>query len=307
MQFAYDANGLRARKTATSGAVTNYILDGLQALLEKDGTGATQVRYAPGLARIASGSVGYYLEDRLGSVVGLTGSNQNMTDTFRYDAWGNLLQQQGMTNPAYQWVGEQGYYLNPDAGLYLLGLRYYSPGTARFLTRDPLGFSGGVNQYRYIENNPINFQDPSGLQTGLLEAPAAVGVGEVVVSNPVIAAGCTVIAAGVAVGYCVGQYTTGPLVEWWLRPRPIPPLRPRPVECKKPKWTCTTKARGTCPPGCGIFTGAGSTQAEAKNAAEKARAAAGCNTPGGNPFNCQCGHTTCRQSANWTVTGFECR
>ncbi len=100
-----------------AGAMTNYALDGLQALLEKDGTGATQVRYVTGLARIASGSVVYYLEDRLGSVAGLVDANQNVTDTFRYDAWGNLLQQQGTTNPAYQWVGEEGYYLNPDAGL----------------------------------------------------------------------------------------------------------------------------------------------------------------------------------------------
>ncbi len=164
MQFAYDANGLRARKTATSGAVTNYILDGLQALLEKDGTGVTQVRYVPGLARIAGGAVIYYLEDRLGSVVGLTDANQNVTDTFRYDAWGNLLQQQGSTSTPYQCVGQHGYYLNPDAGPYLLGMRHYTAGMGRFLTRDLLGFSGGLNLYTYAVNNPVNLIDPTGLR-----------------------------------------------------------------------------------------------------------------------------------------------
>ncbi len=146
--------------------MTNYALDGLEALLEKDGTGATQVRYVTGLARIASGSVVYYLEDRLGSVAGLVDANQNVTDTFRYDAWGNLLQQQGTTNPAYQWVGEEDYYLNPDAGLYLMGLRHYAPGLGRFLTRDPLGLRGrNPNPYCYVGNNPINLTDPSGMIT----------------------------------------------------------------------------------------------------------------------------------------------
>ena len=59
--------------------------------------------------------------------IGLADGSQAVTDTFRYDAWGNVLQGQGTTNPAYQWVGEEGYYLNPDAGLYLLGMRHYSP------------------------------------------------------------------------------------------------------------------------------------------------------------------------------------
>jgi len=163
VQFRYNPDGLRVERTGTGGAVTNYVLDGLQALLEKDGTGATQVRYAPGLARIAGGVVVYYLEDRLGSIVGLADASQAVTDTFRYDAWGNLLQQQGSTVLAYQWVGEEGYYLNPDAGLYLLGYRHYATVTGRFLTRDPIGFSGGVNLYEYARNNPINSTDTSGL------------------------------------------------------------------------------------------------------------------------------------------------
>lgn len=162
-QFAYDPYGLRARKTGTSGAVTNYVLDGLQVLLEKGSTGTTQVRYAPGLARVAGSTASYYLEDRLGSVVGLTDASQNVTNTFRYDAWGNLLRHQGSTAEAYQWVGGEGYYLNPDTELYLLGLRHYSPATERFLTRDPIGFSGGANLYGYVGNSPTNYTDPYGL------------------------------------------------------------------------------------------------------------------------------------------------
>jgi len=166
-QFAYGPNGLRARKTGTSGTVTNYVLGGLQVLLEKNAIGATQVRYVPGLARIASGAVGYYLEDRLGSIVGLTDANQAVTDTIRYDAWGNLLQRQGSSGTAYQWVGNEGYYLDPDAGLYIMGMRYYAAGLGRFLTRDPIGFTArDTNLYRYVGNEPTRFRDPSGLIWG---------------------------------------------------------------------------------------------------------------------------------------------
>ncbi|MBI3927004.1 MAG: RHS repeat-associated core domain-containing protein [Armatimonadetes bacterium] len=41
------------------------------------------------------------------------------------------------------------------------------PQVGRFLTRDPIGYDGGLNLYAYCENNPVNFSDPSGLQTGV--------------------------------------------------------------------------------------------------------------------------------------------
>ncbi|MCA9792361.1 MAG: RHS repeat-associated core domain-containing protein, partial [Candidatus Eremiobacteraeota bacterium] len=33
----------------------------------------------------------------------------------------------------------------------------------RFLSRDPIGFSGGLNLYGYVGGNPVNAVDPSGL------------------------------------------------------------------------------------------------------------------------------------------------
>ena len=44
-----------------------------------------------------------------------------------------------------------------------LTYRYYDPSTGRFLTRDPSGYSGGINLYSYVTNNPVNLSDSLGL------------------------------------------------------------------------------------------------------------------------------------------------
>ena len=40
--------------------------------------------------------------------------------------------------------------------------RYYDPGTGRFLTRDPIGYGGGINLYGFVGNNPVTGADPEG-------------------------------------------------------------------------------------------------------------------------------------------------
>jgi len=57
--------------------------------------------------------------------------------------------------------GQFGYYWDyPE--LLLLGHRYYNPNDGRFLTRDPIGYKGGINLYGFAGNNPVNESDPSG-------------------------------------------------------------------------------------------------------------------------------------------------
>ena len=50
-----------------------------------------------------------------------------------------------------------------ETGLYYYRARYYDPMEGRFISKDPSGFEGGINLWAYVQNNPINRTDPSGL------------------------------------------------------------------------------------------------------------------------------------------------
>lgn len=51
-----------------------------------------------------------------------------------------------------------------ETGLSYFGYRYYAPGMGRWMNRDPLGHEGGLNLYGYVENSPMDFVDPFGLE-----------------------------------------------------------------------------------------------------------------------------------------------
>jgi RHS repeat-associated protein len=50
---------------------------------------------------------------------------------------------------------------NYDSDVYYRA-RYYDPNIGRFLSEDPIRFWGGIDFYKYVDNNPANATDPSG-------------------------------------------------------------------------------------------------------------------------------------------------
>ncbi|MCL5283486.1 MAG: RHS repeat-associated core domain-containing protein [Armatimonadetes bacterium] len=66
------------------------------------------------------------------------------------------------TSHVFGYDGQWGYYTDSETGLLLLTHRYYDPAEGRFVNRDPIGFSGGVNLYGYVGNDAVMGVDPSG-------------------------------------------------------------------------------------------------------------------------------------------------
>ena len=55
--------------------------------------------------------------------------------------------------------------IDAATGLYYVRARWYDPTLERFVSEDPIGLAGGINPYAYVENDPVNHTDPSGLKS----------------------------------------------------------------------------------------------------------------------------------------------
>ena len=159
-------------------------------------------------------------------------------------------------------------------GTYSFRHRDDSPTLGQWLEQDPAGYlASGSNLYCSLADNPIVNTDPSGLldPTGGLR-------------------GTTVTSSYVQ----YPLFTTQTLIELGIISTGTVTIVTTTKSGRKPVWKCSTKPRGECPAQCcKPFVAYGMTKAETKKAAETACQNAGCHTPGGTPFNCNCGHTTC--------------
>jgi RHS repeat-associated protein len=111
-----------------------------------------------------------YGYDGHGSVRQLFNSSGVMTDTYDYDAFGNLINSTGSTPNNYLFAGEQ---YDAALGLYYNRARYYNSPTGRFWSvdsregnqRDPLS----LHKYLYAEGDPADHLDPTGHEIDLVD------------------------------------------------------------------------------------------------------------------------------------------
>ena len=89
----------------------------------------------------------------------MTNSSQGVTASLTLSAFGQTVASTGSSSSAYQFGATSGYRTEGDAGLTLVGCRYYDAQVGRFISRDTY-----LDQkpYAYCDGDPVNATDPSG-------------------------------------------------------------------------------------------------------------------------------------------------
>jgi RHS repeat-associated protein len=166
VSFSYDPFGRRIKKSSSAGT-SIFAYDDIKLIEETNSSGGVVARYAQTqnvdepLAMLRSSTTSFYQVDGLRSVTSLSSGTGSLSQTDTYDSFGKQLSSTGsLTNP-FQYTGRQ---FDSDTNLFYYRAQYYDASTGRFLGEDPIGPLGGINFYRYVGNDPINWDDPSGLQ-----------------------------------------------------------------------------------------------------------------------------------------------
>jgi len=163
--YQYDAFGRRTQKVI-NGTTTRFVYDGGNFVQERDASNAITADLMTGLsldevyARTKASATASFLTDHLGTIIAEADAAGAILTSYSYEPYGKTTQSGvGSDNSQRYTAREQDV---PD--LYHYRARYYSPMLDRFVSEDPIGFLGGVNVYAYVEGNPIDGADPSGLK-----------------------------------------------------------------------------------------------------------------------------------------------
>ena len=161
--FIYSGAQIIADVNATGGLIRTYVwgpgIDNLLAMNVHTGAGVTTPRtYFP-------------IKDHLGTIHAMVDESGSVGESYEFDAWGRVLAVRDSSGSSlvtlhsslgnrYLWQGRE---YSWQTGLYYFRARFYDSQTGRWLSNDPIGISGGLNQYVFCGNNPMNDSDPFGL------------------------------------------------------------------------------------------------------------------------------------------------
>ena len=173
--YTYDYAGNRTSKTTTINNHVEkvyYLNDNsslTNVLAEYSASGDEICYYTVGADLVSqeiNGKVYAYLYDGHGTVRALANESGKLTDTYTYDAFGNLISSTGSTANNYRYCGEQ---FDSTTRLYYLRARYMDTNTGRFTSQDTYAGSTAdpisLHKYLYANSNPVSNSDPSGYST----------------------------------------------------------------------------------------------------------------------------------------------
>ena len=131
---------------------------------DKDGNViATYNRADVLISQVREDVTSYYLFDGHGDVRALNNEEGRITDKYRYNAYGELIERSGETENHYLYTGE---YYDGTSNLYYLRARYMNPSTGTFISMDT--YEGSIydpdtlHKYLYANGNPVKYSDPTG-------------------------------------------------------------------------------------------------------------------------------------------------
>ncbi len=168
--YAYDALGRRAATTTREGTTRHVYDDGWQVVADIDGEGNVLASYVwgEGIDRLLAVRIGvesyYPLTDVQGTVWGYVDSSNAVVARWQYDVWGNVVDGEvsvpSLATIRYRFQGRE---WSASTGLVNFRMRWYDSVTGRWLSKDPIGLSGGMNLYAAWRNTPLLLWDPYGL------------------------------------------------------------------------------------------------------------------------------------------------
>ncbi len=168
--YQYDPFGNQVSST-DNGVTTQNLIDpaGLGNIAAQfDGSGNLIAHYTYGLGLVsqvpAVGSAGYYDFDLTGNTAGITGAAGTYVNKYAYLPFGTVAASSGSLANPFTFVGQAGV-TSDGSGLIDMRARYYDATSGQFLSSDPSGLLGGnTNLRQYVDNMPLSYIDPSGLQ-----------------------------------------------------------------------------------------------------------------------------------------------
>ena len=167
--YSYDSSGIRYQKVANGKTYTFTYVDG-KLIHQTDGDSIWWFYYDASDKLVAmeyNGTMYYYMYDSVGNIISLMDTNGVEVATYTYDAWGQILNLDELSDIAeINPMRYKGYYYDTETGYYYLMSRYYDPVVGRFLNADGFASTGqgvlGYNMYAYCGNNPVGYKDPCG-------------------------------------------------------------------------------------------------------------------------------------------------
>jgi len=215
--FGYDGLGRRVRKT-TNGVTTRFLYDGdnIVARLDAAGQPVLEFSYYPGVdhphavRQTSTGRLLYYVTAQPGHVVALVDRNNQIANSYEYTPFGVAISASEQVAQPFRFGARE---LDSETGLYYNRARYYDPALGRFISEDPIGLEGGVNQYAYAGNDPVNFRDPTGTcasgQELVIEVDEATGEWTARCEGPGAASGTAYLPPTVTTGTNDGRDPSG--------------------------------------------------------------------------------------------------